>query len=515
MTIAFIEGFDKYGPAAANATTAMTVSSFVNASKGIWNASAGVQQFIGPPLASAGIGSLAMIGVIPGMSSTATLGGNYTRAIGGCYIKINTLRGPNTQLSYILFLDAGVVQGSIGFNLAGNILVMNAAGTIIGTSTGTVIAGTAFNLEWNIGMSNSATWQVWLNGSSILSGSAANFHGSANNFYQQIKLQSPSSGTQVGCDLQYDHLYVDDGTGAVLNSNPVIETDFPTSDSAVQFGVGAFALGFYNNLGVNGAATPGANQLALRKVTAPTGGATLNSVTIIPHATSAAANYKAVLYADSAGSPGALLATGTQVTGTTADTTLTLPFAGGQALTTVTSYWIGFITDTSVNLNTSDVGTTGWTKANTYASGAPNPAGVAGSTTAANWCLWGNCTGTTTNWIETSEQQPLGAWGDFGYVFDSTVGHEDLFGVNALVLSPSTIYAVAVSGFMKDNTAGARTVTLNTKSGGTDSPGTNAGFTPSTAYGWFQSMWLTDPNTSAAWTAANLNAALAGYKITA
>lgn len=515
MAIIFTEGFDKYGPAAASATGTVANSIWTAASKGIWTVTGAnnPNTFIGPPLASAGIGSLVCTGNFGTPStpiSTVALGQNCSKAIGGIYMQINTLRSPNTTFEHIRFLDSGTLQAAIGINGSGNVVLYNAAGSIIGTSVGTITTGTAFLLEWNLTMSNSAAYNVYLNGVSVISGSGANFHGSANNFYQQIALQSLGSGTQSGSDMQFDHMYVDDGTGSPLLAQTVIETHFPSSDSAVTFAVGAYGLGFQNSNGT-GTNAPGANELVLRKVT-PGANTTLNSITIVPSATSATANFKAVLYADSSG-PAGLTATGTQVTGTTAGSPLTLPFSAGQSLTGGTSYWIGYITDTSVALYESDTGTTGWTKSNTYASGAPNPAGVAGSTTAANWIMWGNCTTGGSNNAEVAEQVPYGAWGDFSYVDSSTVSNEDLYGMTALSSTPATIYSVSVSVMLKDTTAGSRTVSVNTKSGGTDSTGSLTAVTPGTSYGWSTSYWLVDPNTSSAWTAANLNAALAGYKI--
>ena len=72
--------------------------------------------------------------------------------------------------------------------------------------------------------------------------------------------------------------------------------------------------------------------------------------------TSATAKSKAAIYADSAGYPGAKLAQSVEVTGSTADTWLTLSIPGGLFLSPGT-YWIGFIT--SENLTTPVIPFTG------------------------------------------------------------------------------------------------------------------------------------------------------------
>lgn len=518
MTIVFTEGFDKYGPNASSytiASPAQSAATFLQRVGGDWTSILGpITPFIGPALSSSGgafVQQQFTSNVLGGISKT--LAGNYATAIGG--FRFNVFGFATSGVNTICrFLDGATLQASIGIDTSGRITISDRVDTLIASSVASVALNSTHYLEWSIAMSNSATWTLYLDGVSILTGTAANFHGSANNYYNVLGLHTKGGAGTLSVGIVYDDLYIDDGAGAVLLTNPIVETHFPTSDSAVQFAPGAFSIGFWNMLGSANNA-PGANQLFLRKVTAPAGGMTLNSVTCVPEATSAGANLKAVLYADSAGSPAALIATGAQVTGTTAGAALTSAFGSGQALTAATSYWIGFITDTSVTLGESDIATTSWLKTNTYASGAPNPAGTATSTTAANWCIWGTGTGTTTNNIEVASQAALGMWGDFSYVFDSVVGHEDLYGFAPLISVPNTIHAVCVKALLKNSAAGTRTVTLNTKSGATDSAGSNAGITPAMTYGWFGSLWAVDPNTSAAWTGSGVNAATSGFKITA
>jgi hypothetical protein len=248
--------------------------------------------------------------------------------------------------------------------------------------------------------------------------------------------------------------------------------------------------------------------LALRTWTPPVN-CTLNSIAIIPNATSGIANFKATLYADTAGVPDTLTATGTQVTGATAGSTLVLPFSGGQSLTAGTPYWIGFITDTSVILDENDNSLPGRVKSNTYGSGAPSPAGTTTGSQPA-WAIYGNVTGTGVNWFEVDINPPPG---DISYVSSATVSQEDLYGFPALSVTPTAIYTMAVKGFIKRTDTGARTISLRCKSSGTDSGGSNTGQTPATSYGWMDSFFETDPATGVAWTASGVNAATSGMKI--
>jgi hypothetical protein len=518
MAIIFIDGFGKYGPPAASATLQLAPGptlNFANAARGHWLASVAAgnngEIFIGPPIAPPEAGSLCIIPSTNSGAHTAkkTLP-NYANAIGGVRFVANRFAANPSPI--IQFLDNDTVQASIAIDSSGHILVQSASGPTIATSSSAIAQGAAHFLEWNFQMLASATWSLYLDGNLLLSGSAANFHGSANNFYNIFSLQNyGAQGTAA--QMQFGTLYIDDGTGTPLLTNPIVETSLMTGDSAVTFTPQAYTVGYWNPLGTTWVA-PAANTLFLRKFTTPAAGVTLNSVACVPLVTNGAANFKSVLYSDSAGSPNALLATGAQVTGSVAGVPLVSAFGAGQVLAGATTYWIGFITDTSVIQSLSDDLLSGVSKANTYASGAPNPAGAV-TTAQSSWMLWGNCNALASNFSEVSEQAPLGLWGDYSYVSSRVVNNEDLYNVAALAGAPLTVYAVQVSGFMKNSAAGTRSLTLNTKSGAFDSPGSLAAAVPNNAvYQWFSSVWLADPNTSAAWTAANLNAAKAGYMIT-
>lgn len=523
MAIVFTEGWDKYGtnyntPAAStpsNVSWGTATANWMKLMANEWTSGAGA----GFAMLCAGLTGTGNAWLFQGTngngSLSKTLAGNYTKAVGN--ICINYAGFGNATIQFLRFLDGTTLQAALGLDVLGHVLVMNKSGTVIGTSSSVNTVNTVHYIAWEIQVGNSSgTYKVWVDGTLVINGTGGAFNGTANAYYNAITL---CAGTAPAANviLAFDHFILDDGAGSAITTiNPVIETDFATSDSAVQFANTAYAMGAWNAVTIQNTQAPGANTLFLRKFTAPSGGGTLNSVSCVPAATNATAKFKAVLYADSAGSPGSLTATGTEVVGTTGGVALVGPFSAGQTLTGGTAYWIGFITDTSVVLNESDnLTTTGWEKANTYASGAPNPAGTAGTTADPNWIIWGNLTGVTGNWQTESEMHSLGIWGDFAYTSDNTVGHEDLLGFNALSANPSSIVAVVVKGFMRDSDAGARTVTLNTKSGTTDSAGSNAGFSPTVSYGWFSSVFTTDPNTSAAWGVSGLNAATSGYKITA
>jgi hypothetical protein len=103
--------------------------------------------------------------------------------------------------------------------------------------------------------------------------------------------------------------------------------------------------------------------------------------------------------------------------------------------------------------------------------------------------------------------------GTQSYVYDSVVGHEDLYAFPALSIAPTAIYAVAVKANVAKSDSGAKTVSMRVNSGGTDSGGSLTGQAPGTSFGWLTSLFPTDPATGLAWTQAGLNAAQSGIRI--
>jgi hypothetical protein len=100
---------------------------------------------------------------------------------------------------------------------------------------------------------------------------------------------------------------------------------------------------------------------------------------------------------------------------------------------------------------------------------------------------------------------------DAHYVQDSASGHQDLYNYDSLGFTPSTITGVMLNSRLKNMGAGAINYQVIGNSGGTQKNGTSV--TAPSNYQTNQLEFGVDPNTSAAWTAANLNAAKFGIKI--
>jgi hypothetical protein len=116
--------------------------------------------------------------------------------------------------------------------------------------------------------------------------------------------------------------------------------------------------------------------------------------------------------------------------------------------------------------------------------------------------------GTGTHSSAVNEVNPDGTT---SYVSDSTSGHQDLYNYGALGYTPTNITGVMVNNYLENPNAGTINFQTACKSGATTTLGTST-LTPST-YKTVQTAYNIDPNTSAAWTAAGVNAAQFGIHV--
>lgn len=511
---AFIDGFDHYSE---KGDLTLDISTLLLRD---WTSQIGGNHFLTTALTGPAAGCALRISG-SGNGNTAgirkTLPGNFARNIGGISAKPVTW-GAAGESFQILFYDGTTVQFSLNLNaVSGTISARrgDGAATVIATSVESAISGVTFELEWDITFHNSTgIIKVWLNGTlTSLNLTGQDTCATANNYHNGIALAhlGNTNGTKIhDVDHFYTYCYTaSGGSETPLLYAPIIETQFGTSDDTAQFNFGLGVLGKdYRTTTTTSA--PGANQLVLAPVTADSSG-NLDGVRIMPAATSAAAKFKAVLYADSAGVPGALTATGTEVVGCTSGTVLALPFAVGQAVVAGTQYWIGYITDTSVVIQQFDSTTNlGRKLANTYGSGAPNPAGAM-TTGQPTWEIWGSLSGVTTMFSQVNKKEAsLNE-----YNTETTVGDKDLFNFPALSITPSAIAMVAHRVCALKSDGGARTIDLPAKSAATSSNGSLAAQSPSLSLSYLSSNFFVDPNTGVAWAAAGVNGAKGGYDIAA
>lgn len=489
MADIFWDGFDKYGP--LNSTPA-------NSSMGSeWTTLPSSSALF---VAGRFTNSLALqLGVSFGIA-TRTLPSNYGRLIGG--VALNPTLAGN---SGVIFGDAGTNQCAVGFNSSGRLVLWNGGlgGTQIAISASAITANTWHYVEWDLTFAASGSYTVYLDGVSVMVGTG-NLKSSSNAYANQVILS--------GNACNFDDMYLFDSTGTVNNAvrgDSRVETLFPTADASVAFTPSQGVIGAYYNLNAS-TAFMSANQLYLRKFAAPASGV-LNSISVMPAAASSGINFKPAIYADNSGAPGTLLSTGPQVTGATSGTVVTMTLTTAQSLTAGTNYWIGYATDTALTMQRQDNNSfstnAGYTANVTYSS-VPSSTAPSMSSGQPSLQVWGNMTGMTINYTEVNEVPP---GGDLSCVTSNTVGAEDRYSFGALSSTPANIAGVKVSALLRKTDSGARTITVQLKSGSTEIAG--AVQSPGTSYAYFSSYQDTDPNTSAAWTASAVNALTAGAKI--
>lgn len=510
----FIEGGDRYGGVGRALSIADLAGKWSNLAVTAVGTSA-VSIGVSPSLLGGG-GALTMslnsANFVVSAELSKNLIGNYARTIGGCVFQASLT---TDTVHGWTFTDNFTDQLSLVVNSLGRFELRSGgySGAIIATSGESVVNGSIHHVAWDFTFhATLGVAKVWLDNvltTIDLSGVATCV--SANNYFNILKTVVGAFTTAVSNSLTFDHFYsqffLASGGSEVPPDSPFIDTEFGSVDVSVDFTPVTGVLGAASSL-TTATNAPGANRLMLRKYT-PDVNCTLDSIGLLPAASSGTVKAKGVAYSDNAGAPDSLLSSGTEVVGMVSGTILALPLTSPQSLTAGTPVWIGYITDTSIALHQEDTGTEGYSAANTYASGAPGTA--PGMTSGlASWLLWGNCTAMAHNWAVIDENPQLGS---LSYVASSTVGAQDVFGVPAQPVVPQNIYTVAVSIVTAKVNAGTRTIDLQVVSGATTDAGDNPGQAPAVSIGWIESYYKTDPNTGLAWVPADLDAAYIGYKI--
>lgn len=506
----FLEGFDKYVRSSSIANMGATQYSQL-LTAGEWT-SVGGSTTVYPAAALSGTGfSLRFISTTAGSTNIyKSLPANYARCLGG--VTTQSRLGPVG----VQFMDgASTTQVNLCWNSSGKLEARRGlGGTLLGTSVASYSDLTNVCVEWDITFHASAgIIKVWLNGAldSGLNLTGLNTAPSGNAYFNTFGIVA--NGAQ-NSDTKFDHLYLwgytaSGGSETPALTNPVIETSYVTSQASAAWSPGPSILGEGLTQATNGNTNfIGANVLSLRKVVANVSG-NLDSIVIVTAGSNSTAKFKAVLYADNAGVPGALIQAGTEVVGSVDAVPLALPMGSSLAITGGTTYWIGYMTDTNLVLQRANNDTDTYRLAATYSSGAPSSAASA-TPGYASAVMFGLVSGIGSNWDQVSHAMPTAG---YHYNLSATVNQQDLYGFNNLSFTPSAVYTVAVKAMVGKTDTGTRTINLLTTSGATTSTGSNSGFSLSTTDLLYASYFNTDPNTGAAWTPAALNAATHGIKL--
>jgi hypothetical protein len=493
---------------------------------GGWNTAIGTYGGPGPQLV-AGLGGLGGSAMripprtyVQYISVTRSLNNNYSRIIGGFRFQVANLASTGGgQTSGWVFYDNSTAQCAlVPQAISGRIALVQGDGTaatpaVLGNSLIGVADGTSHYLEFDItfGIGAAGGFTVWLDGVQVFSGIGTTQQ-SANAFCNTFGPNMNAVGYS-GCTniIDTDDLYIFSSAGstnnAVLLTNPIVLTQFGTSDAQKQWSSNGNVIG--NSYSTNAASLGISSNTMYLAAFTPIENCVLGNIAVLPQSTNATGKYKGVVYSDSGGNPNTLLSDGTAVTGLVANTQLTMPLVSPQNLVAGTQYWIGFYSDTGGNFQEFDATTKGRAGTVTYAGGAPSSP----PTLTANQqsiMLFGLCTGGAANYPSEITNPSAG---DASSLTSGSVGISDLYTFAALPTNVTNVYTVGVSGYTRLSYAGARTMNFNVSSSGTVSAGSAPGQVPLISYSWHDTNNDVDPHTGTTWSVSGVSASTAGMSI--
>jgi hypothetical protein len=409
---------------------------------------------------------------------------------------------------YLLLSDGTTGQCAIVFRSDGAILLTSgtAGGTVLDTYTGAFpVANTWYAFEFEVVINNTAgSWAVRKNGNTTNDralGSLNTRPVSANNYANKLTIAEQATVNAQHLDDLY---WRSDASSVAWMGDIRCYTRAPASDASAQFsrtptGVLTQTVPPTTN---NSASSSGIARYT--QFTATYSG-TVTNVSVSFTTAGNAVNMKCAIYADNAGAPGAILATATAPFTPVVAGTNTFTFSPGVAIVKGTAYWIGAATDGTTGLFTTfNSAATGASSTTSYAVfPQANPVvSIPSNLAQMSWTY----TATPANWQAVSEAQQDATT---SYVYDSVVGHSDLYGIAAIASTPLTTYAVTTRAYAIKSDAGTRTMAVQLKSGSTTVASPTVVLTPSN-WQWAWRHDTTDPATGAAWTAAAVNVAQVG-----
>jgi hypothetical protein len=414
------------------------------------------------------------------------------------------LSGTTAGLSFQL-QDGTTSQCSVVFRSDGAILLTSGSpiGTTLATYSGAVTAtSTWFAFEIEVFISNTAGYMnVRKNGNTVNDfSSATNLNtrgGTANNYANRLAVVMYNAVSAQRLDDLY---WRSDASSVPWLGDIRCYTRMPASDAAVQFSHAPGSAPVTQTPVQATSASKAANAGCMTVFIANyTGTISSGTVSIL---TGGTGNMKAAIYDVTRTT--ALATSNAVVNPASGMNAITFPIP--LAVTKGTSYYLAVDQDTTIVYNTTNA-SNGFQFTTTYASfPATSP-----TATAAAGPIYTLNIGLSQNYETVNEAQQDATT---SYVYSSTPGHSDLYGIAAIASTPLVTHAVTVRAYAIKSDAGTRTMAAQLKSGGTTVASPTIVLTPSN----WQWAWRTDqvdPATGAAWTAAAVNVALVGPTVIA
>ena len=408
----------------------------------------------------------------------------------------------------VVFRESGAAQCSIVWETNGNITVRtgNFNGTVAATFTAGIVANTWHQFQIKVIVHNTAgevhirmdgqTTDTW-------AATAINTRGGTANLYINGFMLTEVSGT-----IYFDDIMLIDCAGAIPNDFPGdmrCYMLYPNgAGSSTQFAPGGGTLSYNSQAGTFALATNTLFWSAAISNGGRPGTVASFSIAITAGFTG---NLTGYVYGDASGSPSGILGASTQVTNPAAGV-VTFTFSTPVTIAAGTTYHFAIATDTACSVYTNGSSGANWNRTNTgvsYPTVPATPTGASGGPQFYLTVVWA-----AANWSNVNEA----LWdGDTSYVFDSTIGDQDIYAMSDLPSTPAFITALQLRMIARKSDTGFRALSTLFVSGATADTGASTAL--GTNYAEFDKLYGADPNTGAAWTVAAVNALQAGIKVSA
>ncbi len=499
MSFQFGDGFDCY------ATTADALNGYWDsaASTTVTNIVVGsaVARFAGSQSIRFGANSsttLVKTSAVNDALHHLTLAFNQTAAITG------TLSG----LCLTLF-DGATAQCTVVFRSDGAMLLQAGApgGATLATYTGAFpVASTWYAFEIEVLISNTGGYM-----NVRKNGNTSNDFTSATNLDTQASANAYANKLQLLYNTNNNYQYVDDlywrsdASSVAWMGDIRCYTRAPASDASVQFSRTPTGV-LTQTAPTPISATTGPSSVTAAFFTPFTAGysGTVTATAVAVSTVGNAVNMKCAIYADNgSGAPGVVLASATAPVTPVVAGTNTFTFTG-VAVTKGVQYWVSFCSDGTNSIYPSTTSLLPNAMCNTAYAVFPqtNPLATTSRYAQMMWTF----TATPANWQAVAEAQQDATT---SYVYDSVVGHSDLYGIAPIASTPLTTFAVTTRAYAIKSDAGTRTMAVQLKSGASTVASPTVVLTPSN-WQWAWRHDTLDPQTGSAWTAAAVNVAQVG-----
>jgi len=410
------------------------------------------------------------------------------------------LSGTNLGL-YLELLDGTTAQCSVVFRSDGAMLLTSGApnGTVLATYTGAISAQntwTAFEIEIVVATGATGSISVKKNGNTGAAdfslGSLVTAGGATHSYANKLTLGMQAA--TVAAQQIDDLLWRSDASSVAWLGDVRAYQVLPSSDASVQFTGSPNPATVSISTASSTLSKTSGNGIIVAFTASQTG--TIATATIAI-STGGTGNLKAAIY--DATHTTSLGASNAIVNPTAA--VLTFTFATPVSVTRGTSYYFAVDTDFTIVYAVTG-GSTGFAMTTAYAS-FPATSPTIGAASQAPVVVV-NITPLNSSLVGEAQE-------DSGttYVYDSTVGHSDLYNTAGLGTTPASIIMVTTKGLAQKSDAGSRVGQIQLKSGSTTVQTSNLSAL-STSFLWQYRQDLTDPNTGSAWTPVAVNAAQIG-----